>query len=72
MRYTQSQSKSKDWKDKYYKGQLKRGIIKEEFEDTKGLIGIHQSKDRQHSDQKKKDKKRQTMIYKSLPRKQKI
>ena len=30
--------------------------LKEEVEDTKGVIGIHKSKDRQHNGQKKKDK----------------
>jgi hypothetical protein len=30
---------------------------KEEFEDTKGLIGIPKSKDRQHNGQIKKDKR---------------
>jgi hypothetical protein len=29
---------------------------KEEFEDTKGVIRIRKSKDRQHNDPKKKDK----------------
>jgi hypothetical protein len=39
---------------------------KEEFEDTKGVIRIPKSKkDRQHNDQKKKDKG-QTMICKTL------
>jgi hypothetical protein len=33
---------------------------KKEFEDTKGVIRIHKSKDRQHNGQKKKDKKRST------------
>ena len=32
----------------------------EEFEDTKGVIKIRKSKDRQHNDQKKKDKQRST------------
>jgi hypothetical protein len=33
-------------------------MIKEEFEDTKGVIRIRKSKkNRQHNDQKKKDKK---------------
>ena len=36
----------------------------EEFEDTKGVIRIRKSKDRQHNGQKKKDKG-QTMIYKT-------
>jgi hypothetical protein len=35
----------------------------EEFEDTKGVIRIRNSKDRQHNDQKKKDKR--TTIYKT-------
>jgi len=34
-------------------------LLKEEFEDTKGVIGIHRSKkDRQHNGQNKKDKRR--------------
>jgi hypothetical protein len=32
-------------------------LSKEEFEDTKGVIRIHKSKDRQHHVQKKKDKR---------------
>ena len=32
----------------------------EEFEDTKGVIRIRKSKDRQHNDKKKKDKQRST------------
>ena len=32
----------------------------DEFEDTKGVIRIRKSKDRQHNDQKKKDKQRST------------
>ena len=36
----------------------------EEFEDTKGVIRIRKSKkDRQHNDQKKKDKQRSTKHY---------
>ena len=35
-------------------------VLKEEFEDTKGLIRIRKSKDRQHNGQKKKDKQRST------------
>ena len=31
--------------------------LKEEFEDTKGVIRICKSKDRQYNDQKKKDKR---------------
>ena len=31
-------------------------IVEEEFEDTKGLIGIRKSKDRQHNGQIEKDK----------------
>jgi len=34
--------------------------VKEEFEDTKGVIKIRKSKDRQHNGQKKKDKQRST------------
>jgi hypothetical protein len=35
--------------------------MQEEFEDTKGVIRIHKSKnDRQHNYQKKKDKQRST------------
>ena len=44
-------------------------FVPEEFEDTKGIIKIRKSKDRQHNDQKKK---RQTTIYKILHRKLKI
>ena len=32
-------------------------VIYEEFEDTKGVIRIRKSKNRQHNGQKKKDKK---------------
>jgi hypothetical protein len=35
-------------------------LIQEEFEDTKGVIRIRKSKDRQHNGQKKKDKQRST------------
>jgi hypothetical protein len=31
-------------------------LCQEQFEDTKGVIRIRKSKDRQHNDQKKKDK----------------
>jgi hypothetical protein len=31
-------------------------VLKEEFEDTKGVIKIRKSKDRQYNGQKKKDK----------------
>ena len=34
--------------------------MQEEFEDFKGVIRIHKSKDRQHNDQKKKGKQRST------------
>ena len=34
--------------------------LEEEFEDTKGVIRIRKSKDRQHKGQKKKDKQRST------------
>ena len=34
--------------------------MEEEFEDTKGVIIIRKSKDRQHNDQKKKGKQRPT------------
>ena len=38
--------------------------IEEEFEDIKGVIRIRKSKkDRQHNDQKKKDKQRSTRHY---------
>jgi hypothetical protein len=33
------------------------------FEDTKGVIRIHKSKDRQHTGQNKKDKQRSTKHY---------
>jgi hypothetical protein len=39
-------------------------LSKEEFEDTKGVIRIHKSKDRQHHVQKKRTKG-QTSIYKA-------
>jgi hypothetical protein len=39
--------------------------IEEEFEDIKGVIRIRKSKDRQHNDQKKKDKQRSTNTYKT-------
>jgi hypothetical protein len=32
-------------------------VYKEEFEDTKGIIRIRKSKDRQHNGQRKKDKR---------------
>jgi hypothetical protein len=38
--------------------------IKEEFEDTKGVIIILKSKDRQYNDQKKEKNEGQTTIYK--------
>jgi hypothetical protein len=38
------------------------GTLKEEFEDTKGVIRFRKSKDKQHNDQKKK-KKRSTKHY---------
>ena len=41
----------------------------ERFEDTKGVIRICKSKDRQHNGQKKKG---QTTIYKTLHKKLKI
>jgi hypothetical protein len=40
----------------YYVSIIFRKEIKEEFEDTKGVIRICESKDRQHNGQKKKDK----------------
>jgi hypothetical protein len=41
----------------------------EEFEDTKGAIRIHILKNRQHNDQKKKDKQRSTKhTYKTKDR----
>jgi hypothetical protein len=36
--------------------------MQEEFEDTKGVIRIRKSKDRQHNDQKKKDKRTNNVI----------
>ena len=33
------------------------GLHHEEFEETKGVIRIHKSKDRKHNGQKKKDKR---------------
>ena len=44
------------------------GTLKEEFEDTKGVMRFRKSKDKQHNDQKKKKKR----IYKTLHRKLKI
>jgi hypothetical protein len=38
------------------------GTLKEEFEDTKGVIRFRKSKGKQHNDQKKK-KKRSTKHY---------
>ena len=38
-------------------------ILKEEFEDTKGVIRICKSKDKQYNGQKKKDKQRSTKHY---------
>ena len=46
-------------------------FTEEEFEDTKGVIRIRQSKDRQHNSKKRK-KKRQTPIHKTLHIKLKI
>ena len=40
--------------------------MQEEFEDTKGVIRIHKSKNRQHNGQKRKSTKRQTTIYKHI------
>jgi hypothetical protein len=39
------------------------GVGEEEFEDTKGAIRIHKSKDRQHNGQRKKDKQRSAKKY---------
>jgi hypothetical protein len=36
--------------------------LQEEFEDTKGVIGIRKSKDRQHNGKSKKDKQRSTKL----------
>ena len=46
-------------------------MIIKELEDTKGVIRSRKSKDRQHKDQKKRDKG-QTTIYKTLHIKLKI
>ena len=45
----------------------------EEFEDTKEVIRIHKSKDKQHNGQTDKESgpKRQTKVYKTLHRKTK-
>jgi hypothetical protein len=43
-------------------------VLTERFEDTKGVIRSRKSKDRQHNGQKKKN----SMIYKTLHRKLKI
>ena len=43
--------------------------IKEEFEDTKGIIIILKSKDRQYNDQKKEKNERQTKINKHYKKK---
>ena len=42
--------------------------IQEEFEDTKGVIRIRKSKDRQHNGQKKKDKRRNHNLQKTKDR----
>jgi hypothetical protein len=43
--------------------------VKEEFEDTKGVIRIRKLKNRQHNGQKKKDKQRSTKhIHKAKDR----
>ena len=42
---------------------LKTEPFEEEFEDTKGVIRIRKSKDRQHNDQKKKYKQRSTKRF---------
>ena len=42
-----------------------RFVLEEEFGDTKGLIRIRKSKDRQYNDQKKRDIKGQTTIFKT-------
>jgi len=44
----------------------------EEFEDTKGIIRIRKSKDRQHNGQKRKRTNGQIMLYKTLHIKLKI
>jgi hypothetical protein len=45
--------------------------MQEEFEDTKGVIRIHKSKnDRQHNDQKKKDKQHLQNIHIKLKNEQ--
>jgi hypothetical protein len=46
--------------------------MQEEFEDTKGVIRIRNSKDMQHNGQMKKDKRTKKTIYKTLHRKLKI
>ena len=41
-------------------------VVLEEFEDTKGVVRIHKSKDRRHNDQNNKminDKQRSTKHY---------
>ena len=43
--------------------------IKEEFEDTKGIIIILKSKDRQHNDQKNEKNEGQTKINKHYKKK---
>jgi len=35
---------------------VRSSLLQDEFEDTKRVIRIHKSKDRQHNGQKKKDK----------------
>ena len=37
--------------------------FKEKFEDTKGVTRSRKSKDRQHNDQKKKEKQQSTIHY---------
>jgi len=46
-------------------------VLPEKFEDTKGVIRSHKSKDRHYNDQKKKDKG-QRMADKTLHRKLKL
>ena len=50
------------WSSQY--NEVANAYTEEEFEDTKRVIRIRKSKDRQHNGQKKKDKQRYTNITK--------
>jgi len=46
-------------------------ILQEIFEDTKGVVRIHESNNRQYNEQKKKEQK-QSMVHKKLLRRPKV